>query len=178
MDYQFYVNSICNASKIDVEVPEKSHKYKRFSYEKRAKRTSDKKMQTEEVTVTKWDTEIAKNKNKKIGRNRDRMIKYGEWDDQRTDTAMEDNVNIKEREQLALRVDKYREKRTAERRKQAIRRSLAEFAELIFPKFSLTDRSGWTFDAWQSYHEYLEYSSTARAREREYQTMFHEQRHK
>jgi hypothetical protein len=175
MDSQSYTTSNMNDTLhigVEVSVPEKSHKYKRFAHEKRTKRTSGKKMQTQEIMVTKWDVEIARNKGKKVGRNRDRAIKYGMWDEHRTDTASEDAVNTKIREQASLRAT---EKVILERRRQTIRRSLAELAELLFPTFSLTDRGGWSCDAWESYHEYLEYSSTARAREREYQSMFREQ---
>ena len=148
MDSQSYAINLYNDPphiRVEVSVPTKVHKYKRYAHEKRAMRTPAKKMQTPEIMVTKWDTEIANNKGKKIGRNRDREIKYGVWDEHRTDTVWEDDVNAKGREQSSLRAA---ENAILERRKQAIRRSLAELAELCFPRFSLTDRGGWSCDAW------------------------------
>jgi hypothetical protein len=129
-----------------VEVPEreKTHKYKRFAHEKRAKRTPGmKRVETPHIMVTKWDVENANKRNKKIGRARDRADKYGDWSENLTDTMWEDNVNKATNDATNQRVQ-------AMVRKECPR------------KVQATQRDGRY--AWASYEEYLEYNPMAKKR--------------
>jgi len=107
---QLYVASKMNDPRyphvaVEVPVPTKTHKYKRFAHEKRAKRTPGiKRVQTPHVMVTKWDVENANKKHKKVGRARDRANKYGNWSENRTDAYYEDLVNGNEQDQLEQRI--------------------------------------------------------------------------
>jgi hypothetical protein len=133
---------------VEVPVPEKKQKYKRYQHEKRAKHPGTKRVQTPHIMVTKWDVENANTRNKKVGRNRDRAEKYGNWSENRTDA---EDVNKKENE-LAKRVIR---KSLAEFRME----SLAELGELMFPVFRMDEQGSWPIWAWESYHERLEYES-------------------
>jgi hypothetical protein len=156
---------------VEVPVPEKTHKYKRFAHEKRAKPTPGmKRIQTPHIMVTKWDVEIANKRNKKIGRARDREDKYGDWSENRTDTMWEDEVNKAANDATKQRVQ-YMARR--ERTRKVIRSSLAEYGELMFPTYSLYNRGGWAAGVWESYGEYLEYNPAAREREKAWQTLIH-----
>ena len=130
---------------VEVPVPEKTHKYKRFAHEKRAKPTPGiKRIQTPHIMVTKWDVEIANKRNKKIGRARDREDKYGDWSENMTDTMWEDNVN-----KAANDATKQRVQYMAHR-------------EYTPRKVRLAERDGRY--AWASYEEYLEYNPEAKKR--------------
>ena len=118
---------------VEVPVPTKTHKYKRFAHEKRAKREPGvKRVQTPYVMVTKWDVEIANKKHKKVGRERDRANKYGNWSDNRTDSYYEDLVNGNEQDQLEQRIK--------------TKASLNEYK----PVFNLANQDGWP--SWESYN--------------------------
>ena len=128
----------------------KSIKYKRFNHEKRVKRTpGEKRTQTQKITTTKWEPEIAKNKANKIGRKRDRDYKYGKWNDGRTDSCSEDKNNDKMRETTRERL------RVAalERRGIYQRKNLDDYENLLFPIFNLKDKDTWPTWAWESYYE-------------------------
>lgn len=142
---QLYVASKMNDPRyphvVEVPVPTKTQKYKRFAHEKRAKRTPGvKRVQTPYIMVTKWDVEIANKKNKKVGRARDRANKYGTWNENRSDTFYEDLVNGNEQEQLEQRV---------RRRKD---RTYQAYADIL----PMSNRDGWPCTAWESYGEFLE----------------------
>ena len=142
---------------VEVPVPTKTQKYKRFAHEKRAKRTPGvKRVQTPYIMVTKWDVELANKKNKKVGRARDRANKYGAWNENRTDTFYEDLVNGNEQEQLQQRVSA-----KARREQRAIRAALSTYADDLFPVYSLEDRTGWPYSAWEAYGEFLEEEAKA-----------------
>ena len=133
-------------------VPQKARaeKYRRFNNEKRVKRTpGEKRTQTEKITTTKWEPEIAKNKANKIGRKRDRDYKYGKWNDGRTDSCCEDKKNDKAREATRERL------RIAalERRGIYQRKNLDDINDLLFPVFHLRDKVNWPTWAWESYYE-------------------------
>jgi len=153
---------------VDVPIPEKTRKYKRFAHEKRVKRTPGvKRVQTPHIMVTKWDVEIANKRNKKVGRALDRAEKYGDWSENVTDTMWEDRVNRKANEATNQRVQA---KVRAERTRKVIR-SLDEYADLLFPTYSLTNRGGWAAGVWESYGEYLEFNPAARRREEAWQKL-------
>lgn len=142
----------------EVRVPEKTQKYKRFAHEKRVNRTPGvRKVQTPHIITTKWDVEISNKRNKKIGRSRDRDDKYGNWNENQTDTLWEDAKN-------AMRHDVTME-RVHELRKQARRLQwrvqLDQYNELLFPVYSLTNRDGWPCSAWEAYGEFLEHEAKA-----------------
>jgi len=128
----------------------KAHKYKRFAHEKRMPATGVKRIQTPHVMVTKWDVEIAKTRNKKIGRKRDRDEKYGEWSENQTDTTWEDAKNKLQHELTKERVMALR---------KDIQMRLAEYKEQLFPTNpqpnTWYDR-GIPASAWEAYFEYLE----------------------
>ena len=148
---------------VEVPVREKTHKYKRFAHEKRAKRTPGmKRVETPHIMVTKWDVENANKRNKKIGRARDRADKYGDWSENLTDTMWEDNVNKATNDATNQRVQAMVRK---ERSRQVIRSSLAEYAKLVFPTYKLEYPRYWPLDVWFSYGEYLAYNPEARKRE-------------
>ena len=135
--------------------PEKTNgeKYKRFNNEKRVKRTpGEKRTQTQKITTTKWEPEIAKNKANKIGRKRDRDYKYSKWNDGRTDSCSEDKKNDKMREATRekLRVD------ALERRGIFQRKNLDDYENLVFPIFNLKDKDTWPTWAWESYYEMID----------------------
>ena len=149
---------------VEVPVREKTHKYKRFAHEKRAKRTPGmKRVETPHIMVTKWDVENANKRNKKIGRSRDREDKYGNWSENMTDTTWEDKVNKAANDAMNQRVQAMVRK---EHSAQVIRSSLAECGELMFPTYSLKYPRYWPLDVWFSYGEYLAYCPEARKRER------------
>jgi len=90
---------------VEVTVPEKGHKYKRYATEKRVKRTPGvKRLQSEKYVTTKWDVELANKKKEKVGRRWDRANKYGNWCENRTDSFYEDLVNGNERDQSKERL--------------------------------------------------------------------------
>jgi len=133
--------------------PVKSEKYKRFNHEKRVKRTpGEKRTQTQKITTTKWEPEIAKKKANKIGRKRDRDYKYGKWNDGKTDSCSEDKHNVKMREATRekLRVD------ALERRGIFQRKNLDDYENLVFPIFNLKDKDTWPTWAWESYYEMID----------------------
>ena len=135
--------------------PEKTNgeKYKRFNNEKRVKRTpGEKRTQTQKITTTKWEPEIAKKKANKIGRKRDRDYKYGKWNDGKTDSCSEDKKNDKMREATRekLRVD------ALERRGIFQRKNLDDYENLVFPIFNLKDKDTWPTWAWESYYEMID----------------------
>jgi hypothetical protein len=144
---------------VEVPVPEKKQKYKRYQHEKRAKHPGAKRVQTPHIMVTKWDVENANTRNKKVGRNRDRAYKYGNWNDNRTDTVIEDDVNRKQHSNTEQR-------RRAVAKENAARASLSEYAALLFPVYSLEDTTGWPVWAWNSYqaHEEIELAEMAAVR--------------
>ena len=128
----------------------KSIKYKRFNHEKRVKRTpGEKRTQTQKITTTKWEPEIAKNKANKIGRKRDRDYKYGKWNDGRTDSCSEDKKNDQANKAMRERL------RVAalERRGIYQRKNLDDYENLLFPIFNLKDKDTWPTWAWESYYE-------------------------
>jgi hypothetical protein len=148
---------------VEVPVREKTHKYKRFAHEKRAKRTPGmKRVETPQIMVTKWDVEIANKRNKNIGRARDRADKYGNWSENLTDTMWEDEVNKAANDATKQRVQAMVRK---ERSRQVIRSSLAEYGELMFPTYKLEYPRYWPLDVWFSYGEYLAYNPEARKEE-------------
>jgi len=125
-------------------------KYRRFKNEKRVKRTpGEKRTQTEKITTTKWEPEIARNKANKIGRKRDRDYKYGKWNDGRTDTCCEDKKNDKVRDATRERL------RVAalERRGIYQRSAFSDISDVIFPVYSLANKDSWPTWAWESYYE-------------------------
>jgi len=133
-------------------VPQKARaeKYTRFNNEKRVKRTPGvKRTQTQKITTTKWEPEIAKNKANQIGRKRERDYKYGKWNDGITDSCCEDKKNDKAREATRekLRVA------ALERRGIYQRTNLDDYSNLIFPVFHLNDKYNWPARAWESYYE-------------------------
>lgn len=75
---------------VEVPVPEKTHKYKRYHHEKRVKHPGTKRVQTPYIMVTKWDVENANTRNKKVERNRDRAIKYGNLNENQTMDVKQD----------------------------------------------------------------------------------------
>jgi hypothetical protein len=138
---QLYVASKMNDLRfphvVEVPVPVKTHKYKRFAHEKRTKRVPGvKRVQTPHVMVTKWDVENANKKHKKVGRARDRANKYGNWSENRTDAYYEDLVNGNEQDQLEQRL------KTKE--------SLNEYN---LPVVNLANQDSWPSWAWESYNE-------------------------
>jgi hypothetical protein len=140
----------------EVNVCDKKQKYKRYVHEKRAKRTPGvKKIQSPYIMVTKWDVEIANKRNKKIGRNRDRVDKYGVWNENQTDTLHEDDINRNQYEQLQERLKEQRK----QLRREHIHRVFAEYDELVNPTYKLANKDSWPMDVLESYHEYLELES-------------------
>jgi len=132
--------------------PEKTNsaKYKRFNIEKRVKRTPGvKRLQTQKITTTKWEPEIAKKKANKLGCKRDRDYKYGKWNDGRTDSCCEDKANDKEHKAMRERL------RIAalERRGIYQRKNLDDYSNLLFPVFELKNKNSWPTWAWESYYE-------------------------
>lgn len=128
----------------------KSIKYRRFNNEKRVKRTpGEKRTQTQKITTTKWEPEIAKNKANKVARKRDRDYKYGKWNDYRTDSCSEDKSNDKAREATRERL------RVAalERRGIYQRSAFSDIADVMFPLYSLANKDSWPTWAWESYYE-------------------------
>ena len=133
-------------------VPQKARaeKYKRFKHEKCVKRApGEKRTQTEKITTTKWEPEIAKKRASKIGRKRDRDYKYGKWNDGKTDSSCEDKKNDKAREATRERL------RVAalERRGIYQRKNLDDYSNLLFPVFNLKNKDSWPTSAWESYYE-------------------------
>ena len=131
-------------------VPQKARaeKYTRFNNEKRVKcEPGVKRTQTEKITTTKWEPEIAKNKANKIGRKRDRDYKYGKWNDGRTDSYCEDMKNEKAREATHTRL-----RISALERRGIYQRKTLE-SNLLFPIFNLRNRDGWPTWAWEAYYE-------------------------
>jgi len=149
---------------VEVPVSEKTHKYKRYAHEKRAKRTPGvKRVQTPHIMVTKWDVEIANKRNKKMERARDRKDKYGDWSENQTDTEWEDHINGKERVRVEKLLHSCAEQKRLEREQQCIRRALADYAALLFPSYNLSNRDGWPTWAWECYHEQKDLEEEQRA---------------
>lgn len=155
---QLYVKNKMNDPRfphagVEVPVKEKTHKYKRFQHEKRAKRTpGTKRVESPHIMVTKWDVEKTNTRNKKVGRKRERDEKYGDWGENRTDAAWEDKKNETMNKQVRERL------RVAalERRGVFQRKAICEYADLLFPIFYLKDKSNWPTWAWESYYEQKE----------------------
>jgi len=140
---------------VEVSVPVKERKYKRFASEKRAKRTPGvKRIQSEKHVTTKWDVEIANKRNKKVCRQRDRADKYGNWCENKTDSCCEDKKNDIANQKMHERL------RVAalERRGIFQRKTISEYAGLLFPVFHLKDKHNWPTWAWESYYEQKEMS--------------------
>jgi len=130
-------------------VPQKARaeKYTRFKNETRERTPGVKRTQTQKITTTKWDPEIAKNKAKKIGRKRDRDYKYGKWNDSRTDSCCEDKANDKTREVTREKL------RVAALERRGIFQRISDYENLLFPVFNLKNKDTWPTWAWESYYE-------------------------
>ena len=102
--------------------------------------------------------ELANKKKEKVGRQRDRANKYGNWCENRTDSFYEDLVNGNERDQRKERL------RVAalERRGVFQRKVICEYADLLFPVFSLKDTRNWPAWTWESYYEQKELDDAAK----------------